>query len=184
MIGFWVVDLLIPAKPQTLQVKTPSGTWTIDKAAFYIKSVDAIAQGKSAETYAIEHPVSMSDGAAKCDAALAEMIPLMLGASYLTGLSVTAKRSLPHSDITLMQPGDHWPREHDFRENTTVPRLGVQRTNYFLPQRWTQLANLRAAPRCGAKTRAGGACQCPAIRDRKRCRLHGGRSPGAPKGAR
>jgi hypothetical protein len=46
----------------------------------------------------------------------------------------------------------------------------------------TQLANLRAAPRCGARTRAGDACQCPAIRDRKRCRLHGGRSPGAPMG--
>jgi hypothetical protein len=46
-----------------------------------------------------------------------------------------------------------------------------------------QLANLRAAPRCGAKTSAGGACLCPAIRDRKRCRLHGGRSPGAPKGS-
>ena len=45
-----------------------------------------------------------------------------------------------------------------------------------------QLVNIRAAPRCGAKTRAGGDCQCPAIRDRKRCRLHGGHSPGAPKG--
>jgi glucans biosynthesis protein len=45
-----------------------------------------------------------------------------------------------------------------------------------------QLANIRTAPRCGARTRAGGACQCPAIRDRKRCRLHGGRNPGAPKG--
>jgi hypothetical protein len=45
-----------------------------------------------------------------------------------------------------------------------------------------QLANIRAAPRCGAKTRAGGACQCPAVRDRRRCRLHGGRSPGAPEG--
>ena len=45
-----------------------------------------------------------------------------------------------------------------------------------------QLANIRAAARCGARTRAGGACQCPAIRDRKRCRLHGGRSTGAPKG--
>jgi hypothetical protein len=46
----------------------------------------------------------------------------------------------------------------------------------------TQLTNLRTALRCGAKTRLGGACQCPAIRDRKRCRLHGGRSLGAPKG--
>ena len=45
-----------------------------------------------------------------------------------------------------------------------------------------QLRNLREAPRCGAKTRAGGTCQCPAIRGRKRCRLHGGHSPGAPKG--
>ena len=47
----------------------------------------------------------------------------------------------------------------------------------------TQLANISAAPRCGAKTRAGGACQCPAIRGRNRCRLHGGRSTGAPKGS-
>jgi len=45
-----------------------------------------------------------------------------------------------------------------------------------------QLANIRSAPRCHATTRAGGACQCPAIRGRSRCRLHGGRSPGAPKG--
>jgi hypothetical protein len=45
-----------------------------------------------------------------------------------------------------------------------------------------QLMNIRAAPRCGAATRSGDACQCPAIRDRKRCRLHGGGSTGAPKG--
>ena len=32
--------------------------------------------------------------------------------------------------------------------------------------------------RCGAKTRAGGACQNPAIKDRSRCKLHGGRSTG------
>ena len=47
-----------------------------------------------------------------------------------------------------------------------------------------QLANLRAAPRCGAKTRAGGRCQCPAIHGRARCRIHGGLSPGAPKGVK
>jgi hypothetical protein len=45
-----------------------------------------------------------------------------------------------------------------------------------------RLDNIRAARRCGAKTRAGGLCQCPAIRGRNRCRLHGGRSTGAPKG--
>jgi glucans biosynthesis protein len=45
-----------------------------------------------------------------------------------------------------------------------------------------KLTNIRAARRCGAKTKAGGACQCPAIRGRNRCRLHGGRSSGAPRG--
>jgi 2-keto-3-deoxy-L-rhamnonate aldolase RhmA len=44
-------------------------------------------------------------------------------------------------------------------------------------------ANIRAATRCGAKTSAGGICKCPAISGRMRCRLHGGRSTGAPKGS-
>ena len=46
----------------------------------------------------------------------------------------------------------------------------------------TRLGNLRRAARCGAKTRAGTPCQRPAIRGRRRCRLHGGLSPGAPRG--
>ncbi len=41
------------------------------------------------------------------------------------------------------------------------------------------------APRqCGAKTRAGTPCKTPPMRDRTRCRMHGGTSPGAPKGNR
>jgi hypothetical protein len=46
----------------------------------------------------------------------------------------------------------------------------------------TRLANLRRAPRCEAMTRAGTPCQRPALRGRKRCRLHGGLSTGAPRG--
>jgi uncharacterized protein YjcR len=40
-----------------------------------------------------------------------------------------------------------------------------------------------ASPRCGAKTRSGGACRSPAVRGKKRCRMHGG-APGcgAPRG--
>ena len=46
----------------------------------------------------------------------------------------------------------------------------------------TRLSRIRAAPRCGAKTRAGTSCRCPAIRGRSRCRIHRGLSPGAPRG--
>jgi hypothetical protein len=47
-----------------------------------------------------------------------------------------------------------------------------------------RLKNLKQAPRCGALTRSGAACQRPAIRGRHRCRLHGGLSPGAPRGTK
>lgn len=36
----------------------------------------------------------------------------------------------------------------------------------------------RAAPRCGARTRAGTACNAPAMANKVRCRLHGGLSTG------
>ena len=43
---------------------------------------------------------------------------------------------------------------------------------------------LTRAPKCGARTRAGTPCQRLAIRGRRRCRLHGGLSTGAPRGAK
>ncbi|MDQ2944379.1 MAG: hypothetical protein M3Y27_00265 [Acidobacteriota bacterium] len=43
---------------------------------------------------------------------------------------------------------------------------------------------LFSAPRCGAKTRRGTPCRSPAVRGKRRCRMHGGNSPGAPMGNR
>jgi uncharacterized protein YjcR len=39
------------------------------------------------------------------------------------------------------------------------------------------------SPRCGARTRKGSECQSPAMPN-GRCRMHGGKSPGAPRGNR
>jgi hypothetical protein len=40
-----------------------------------------------------------------------------------------------------------------------------------------------ASPRCGAKIRAGGSCRSPAVRGKRRCRMHGGApETGAPRG--
>ncbi len=42
-----------------------------------------------------------------------------------------------------------------------------------------------ASPRCGARTRSGGACRSPAVRGKTRCRMHGGAAgSGAPRGNR
>jgi uncharacterized protein YjcR len=45
------------------------------------------------------------------------------------------------------------------------------------------LLDMQRAKRCGAKTRRGSSCQSPAMPN-GRCRMHGGKSPGAPKGNR
>jgi hypothetical protein len=40
-----------------------------------------------------------------------------------------------------------------------------------------------ASQRCGAKTRIGGPCRAPAVRGKRRCRMHGGApGSGAPGG--
>ena len=43
---------------------------------------------------------------------------------------------------------------------------------------------LAKARRCLARTRSGKPCQSPAVAGRKRCRMHGGTNPGAPRGNR
>ena len=40
---------------------------------------------------------------------------------------------------------------------------------------------MHRSPRCGARTRSGSRCRSPAMPN-GRCRMHGGMSPGAPKG--
>jgi hypothetical protein len=40
------------------------------------------------------------------------------------------------------------------------------------------------APRCLARTRSGRECQSPAVKGKRRCRMHGGTNPCAPKGNR
>jgi hypothetical protein len=37
------------------------------------------------------------------------------------------------------------------------------------------------ARKCGAKTRKGTPCKGPAVRGKKRCRMHGGTNPGRPR---
>ncbi len=48
-----------------------------------------------------------------------------------------------------------------------------------------RLSNMAKARRCGAKTRAGHPCRQAAVRDSRRCRMHGGsKGSGGPAGER
>ena len=47
--------------------------------------------------------------------------------------------------------------------------------------RLTRGLTMHLSPRCGARTRNGTPCRSPAMAN-GRCRMHGGKSPGAPIG--
>ena len=111
MLGFWLVNMIIPGDPEKASISTSSGEWFFQRSAEFDKCKDAISNNQCAHTYSIEIATSMDDGAAACDASLDEMTPILLGSSFISGLAVTSKISLPHSDVSIIQPTSHWPRE-------------------------------------------------------------------------
>ncbi|MDA9451092.1 hypothetical protein [Bradyrhizobium sp. CCBAU 21360] len=110
MLSFFVVNLLIPNDPDTLELDTPSGKWELSKFPNFANSKAAIAQGQCAHTYIIENPIPLVPAVAS-DAAFEELTPILLGASYATGLAVTIRNQTLGSDVSIMGPSDHWPRD-------------------------------------------------------------------------
>ena len=111
MLGFWLVNLLVPGDPPSASITTSSGIWYFQRNNPFNQLKDAIANNQCVNTYSIEIATSLDDGAAAANAALDEVTPILLGLSYLSGLSVTVKHSLQTSDIQILQPTDYWPRE-------------------------------------------------------------------------
>lgn len=120
MLSFYVVNLLIPGDPLKIDLSLPSGIWTLERHPDFIRFKDAIGSGQCAETYFLENQVSPADGAALVDQAFNEITPILLAASYLTGQSVTIKRSTMGSEVTIMQPTDHWPRDRAMGQPSAI----------------------------------------------------------------
>jgi hypothetical protein len=65
-----------------------------------------------------------------------------------------------------------------------LPRMPSPRPKGAQPDA-AATARMLGSRRCGALTRAGGLCRAPAVKDKLRCRKHGGAGGvGAPKGNR
>ncbi|MGE3714285.1 MAG: hypothetical protein AB7F82_07130 [Alphaproteobacteria bacterium] len=126
MLCFRVVNLLIPGNPGMVDLPLPSGTWTLTKGQNFASDVEAIGKGQCVETYILEHPVSMDAGSAAVDEAFDEITPILLAASYATGLSVTIKRSTPGSECMIMQPSEHWPRDRAMGPPSPVVALEAE----------------------------------------------------------
>jgi hypothetical protein len=108
----------------------------------------------------------------------------------------SSEQTLPHlhSPLGSAQPAPRQrPAEGHRRARTCTrwrpsrrwhgrnPGGGIERNQRINPMQ----SNLpmHVSPRCRARTRKGSECQSPAMPN-GRCRMHGGKSPGAPKGNR
>ncbi|MBN9519217.1 hypothetical protein J0H58_11965 [bacterium] len=115
MIGFRVVNLLLPGDPQTVTIVGLNGDWVFTAATGYAAAKDAIlTQHKSAETYLAVHPASHAAGAAVLGQSVDEMLSLCLGATYATGHAVTMSTTTQHSAVQFFQVGEHFPRERSW----------------------------------------------------------------------
>lgn len=116
MVGFFIVNLLVPGDPEHFAIAGAQGDWELDREHDFPARKHAIEnQNQCAETYVFEHPVELANGAAVVEAVFGELLPYCLAASFVTGRSVTASRSLPHSEILIIQGSDRLPRERSFR---------------------------------------------------------------------
>ena len=112
-LGFRLCNLIIPSvAPEKMLIPIASGTWTIQPTPNYAEALASVQQGMIAETHVAEIDVQVGTAgrSAAIDAAFDELVPLCLAASYLTGNSVAVTRSLPGSEIGIMELGAHFPR--------------------------------------------------------------------------
>src|SRR3546814_14508631 len=63
---------------------------------------------------------------------------------------------------------------------------GVRMKQEFnpMPDKEKARTQFSTGPRCQARTRSGQSCRSVAVKGKRVCRMHGGLSPGAPKGER
>ncbi|MFM0258417.1 hypothetical protein [Paraburkholderia sediminicola] len=118
MLSFFVINLLIPGDPDELAITTPEGPWKLIKMPSFAETKAKIAAAIESrpkelpvgETYYLENATGMDSGAAAAERAFDEITPILLAASFATGMAVTINRSTMGSSVAIVQPSDHWPR--------------------------------------------------------------------------
>ncbi|WP_186079824.1 hypothetical protein [Burkholderia gladioli] len=154
MLSFYVLNLLIPGDPDEVTINTPAGSWKLIKMPEFAGAKAKITTSSArprelpvGATYFLENPVSMLNGAAAVNSAFAEVTPVLLAASYATGLSVTIENSTKGSGIQIVSPTDHWPRVRAMGPGSPVVTTTAEFVNLVE-------AFMRAWPAAGQKEKA------------------------------
>ena len=121
MIGFRLVNLLIPGTQDELQITTKNGTWTLVREQNYAELEKQLENSVScAETFVVTHDETN-------EGVFHELLYICLGASFLSGSAVTVRRSLPSSEIMIFETGPRFPR---YRGLSTIGPIYSQPSDF------------------------------------------------------
>lgn len=118
MLSLYVCNLIIPGDPDVVTLTTPAGPWQLIKMPSFAATKSRITSTSSrpeelpiGETYFLENTIGMMNGTVSAvDRAIEELSPILLGASYATGMSVTVQRATMGSEISIVHATHYWPR--------------------------------------------------------------------------
>jgi hypothetical protein len=90
---------------------------------------------------------------------------------------------LQHASVIVTnKPRTERSRKRAARPARKSPSAWIANGSPGMSHHLRNTCSMLASPRCGAKTRRGGACRSPAVRGKRRCRMHGGApNSGAPR---
>ena len=111
-IGFGLCNLFVPGEPETFSLSTPAGTWEFKRLPQYADwKEDILYKGQCGTTYEAVNSVDIAGSRTiALEEAFDELLPLCLGASYLTGMTVAPDSGIQGSEVSFIQVGDHFPR--------------------------------------------------------------------------
>lgn len=123
-VNIWVINLLMPGDPSAVKIATPRGSWQFVKMPEFTQNSAAIRGGSMprpqqlpvAETYFLQD-VEGPDDAQRMEN---EVTPILLAATYATGMSVTATRLTRNGGGGILQPSHHWPRPRALDQQSLV----------------------------------------------------------------
>lgn len=115
MLNFWVTNLLIPSDPLNVPITTPHGVWQFVQLPQFQQNKAAITGTTTprpqilpiAETYYLQDVQGANDAIQRL---YQEVTPILLGATYATGMSVTSQRATKDGGPFLIKPSEDWPR--------------------------------------------------------------------------
>jgi hypothetical protein len=113
-LNMLIFNLLMPGDPHSVTLATPQGSWQFKKLPEFATNSAAIRGGSVprplmapiAETYSLQDMAGNDD----IDRLDEEVTPLLLAATYATGLSVTCMRATKNGSPALLKASEHWPR--------------------------------------------------------------------------